>query len=79
MGERLTEVTIKDQVVQRGWEVTLDKSPGRRKGRYQFEWAELDRKGNVILSVYGPLHARVSPHYRLAAVSCVLAVHPKTD
>lgn len=60
-------------------EVTLPKTPGRRKGRYRFDWAELDGNGNTIISVYGPIRARGAiPHYRLANVTAVQTVHDKT-
>lgn len=79
MGERLQEVQINGHHVTSGMEVTLEKSPGRRQGRYRFDWAEIDGKGNTILSVYGPLRARGgTPHYRLAAASAVKTVHVKT-
>jgi hypothetical protein len=74
MGERLQEVTINGRTVVSGQQLTLVKSPGRRQGRYRFDWAELDAKGNTILSVYGPLRGG-NPHYRLAAVSAVKTVH----
>lgn len=77
--ERLQEVTVNGRMVRSGMEVTLIKSVGRRQGRYRFDWAEFDGKGNLILNVYGPLRARGgTPHYRLAAASAVKTVHSKT-
>lgn len=78
MGERLTEVIINGRKLTTGMEVTLPKSAGRRKGRYRFDWADTDGTGKVILNVYGPLRARTTPHYRLAAASSVETVHSKT-
>lgn len=79
MGERLQEVQIHGHTVTPGMELTLEKSPGRRQGRYRFDWAETDRSGNVILNVFGPLRGRgATPHYRLAAASAVKTVHVKT-
>lgn len=79
MGERLEQVTINGRQLSSGMEVTLVKSVGRRQGRYRFDWAEHDTKGNMILNVYGPLRSRGAiPHYRLAAISAVQTVHSKT-
>jgi hypothetical protein len=78
MGERLEQVTINGRQLNSGMEVTLVKSVGRRKGRYRFDWAEHDTKGNMILNVFGPLRSRSLPHYRLAAISAVETVHSKT-
>lgn len=76
MGDRMNEIRINGHTLKSGMEVTLPKSTGRRQGRYRFDWAETDAKGNVILNVYGPLGARGgTPHYRLAAVSVVKKVH----
>jgi hypothetical protein len=79
MGDRLSEISINGRTLTTGMEVTLERSPGRRQGRYRFDWAELDRNGNPILNVYGPLRARGAiPHYRLAGVGAVRTVHVKT-
>lgn len=79
MPERLDEITINGHTVTPGMEITLEKSAGRRKGRYRFDWAETDNQGNLILSVYGPLRTRTStPHYRLAHIDAVMTVHTKT-
>jgi hypothetical protein len=79
MGERLDELTVNGRHLVSGQEVTLEKSPGRRKGRYRFDFAETDASGNTILNVYGPLRARVIPHYRLANVKAVLTVHKVSE
>jgi hypothetical protein len=79
VGERLEEVSVNGRTLAAGMEITLPKTPGRRRGRYRFDWAEQDTNGNIILSVYGPMRSRAgTPHYRLANISAVEIVHDKT-
>ena len=78
MGERMDTVEVLGQQVKSGDELTLKKSPGRRQGKYRFDWADYDGLGNLILNVYGPLNSRAAiPHYRVAGVGAVLKVHPQ--
>lgn len=79
MGERHETITVNGRTLTTGMEVTLPKTPGRRRGRYRFDWAETDSNGNTILSVYGPVRSRAgTPHYRLANITAVETVHSKT-
>lgn len=76
MGERFSETTVNGRKLITGMEVSLPRSPGRRAGRYRFDWAE-DGLNDTILSVYGPIRG-ANPHYRLVNASVVKTVHVKT-
>ena len=79
MGTRVQEVDICGQRLVTGMEVSLPKSPGRRAGKYRFDWAETADNGDMVLTVFGPLRSRATPHYRLAAASIVKIVHAATS
>lgn len=75
---RLTEVKINNRNLRKGMEVTLPKAPGRRAGRYRFDWAEQVGE-DLLLNVYGPISGKGIAHYRTVRADAVRTVHHARD